>query len=105
VDRDDDRHLRVKSTALLFGDMDRAAIGAMMVIMLLGLVLLGQAVGLGTAYWASLGAVAVLFVSQLWMARKQGRDACFRAFLQNNWVGAVVFVGIALDALLRSTDS
>jgi 4-hydroxybenzoate polyprenyltransferase len=101
VDRDDDRALGVRSTALLFGDLDRVAIAIMMTIMLAGLALLGQARELGAAYWWSLAAAAVLFAVQLWMARRQERDACFRAFLQNNYVGLVIFVGIVADDLLR----
>ncbi len=101
VDRDDDRTLGVRSTALLFGDMDRVAIGVMMVIMLTGLVLLGRARAFGTPYWISLAVAAVLFASQLWMARHQDRQACFRAFLQNNYVGLVIFAGIAAQDLLR----
>ncbi len=101
VDRDDDRALGVRSTALLFGDMDRVAIGVMMVMMLTGLVLLGRARSFGAPYWISLAIAAGLFASQLWMARNQDRQACFRAFLQNNYVGLVIFAGIAAEDLLR----
>ncbi|MCU0758497.1 MAG: 4-hydroxybenzoate octaprenyltransferase [Steroidobacteraceae bacterium] len=101
VDRDDDRLIGIRSTALLFGDMDRVAIGAMQVIMLWGLVLVGQGMGFGRPYWAGLAVAALLFAWQQWLARGRERDACFEAFLNNNYVGFVVFVGIAADYALR----
>jgi 4-hydroxybenzoate polyprenyltransferase len=94
VDRDDDRHIGVRSTALLFGDLDRTAIAVMMAMMLGGLALLGRSVGLGTPYFVALAVVAALFAWQLWITRRRQREACFRAFLNNNWVGLAVFAGI-----------
>jgi 4-hydroxybenzoate polyprenyltransferase len=101
VDRDDDRQIGIRSTALLFGDMDRIAIGVMQVIMLWGLVLVGQGMGFGRPYWAGLCVAALLFGWQQWLARGRARDACFEAFLNNNYVGFAVFVGIAADYALR----
>lgn len=101
VDRDDDRHIGVKSTALLFGDMDRIAIGTMMLMMLWGLVLLGRSLQFGAPFQTGVGVVAALFVWQLWLARNRQRDACFRAFLNNNYVGLAVFAGIVGEYLLR----
>lgn len=101
VDRDDDAALGLRSTALLFGDMDRPIIGVMQAMMLFGLSLAGRQEQLGTPYWASLGVVAVLFAWQQWSTRGRDRDACFRAFLNNHWVGLTVFVGIAADLALR----
>jgi len=101
VDRDDDRHIGIRSTALLFGDMDRVAIGAMQLIMLWGLWLVGEGLGFGRAYWAGLSVAAVLFGWQQWLARGRERDACFEAFLNNNYVGLAIFVGIAAEYALR----
>ena len=102
VDRDDDRVIGIRSTALLFGEMDRVAIGAMQLIMLWGLVLVGQGMGFGRAYWAGLAVAALLLAWQQWLARERQRDACFEAFLNNNYVGFAIFVGIAAEYALRS---
>ena len=97
VDRDDDVALGLKSTALLFGDMDRVIIGAMQGLMLFGLVLVGRTAQLGSAYWLSLIGVVALFAYQQWLAKDRDRDRCFRAFLNNHYVGMLIFVGIAVD--------
>jgi 4-hydroxybenzoate polyprenyltransferase len=94
VDRDDDLKLGVHSTAIAFGDLDKVLIGAMQVMVLGGLLLVGRATGLGWPFFASLGVAAALFLWQQWMIRHRERDGCFRAFLNNNWVGLVVFAGV-----------
>ncbi len=101
VDRDDDRAIGIRSTALLFGDMDRVAIGTMQLIMLWGLLLVGQGMGFGRPYWAGVSVAALLFVWQLWLARGRDGPGCFQAFLNNNYVGFAVFVGIAVEYALR----
>lgn len=99
VDRDDDVKLGVKSTAILFGDMDRLIIGAMQLMVLFGLYLAGRAAELGMGLRIALCFGALLFAWQQWLIRKRERDACFRAFLNNNYFGLVVFAGVAWDLL------
>jgi len=101
VDRDDDLRMGSKSTAVLFGDMDLAAQGVLYAMTFLGLALVGRQAGLGTWYWASLCVALALVAWQFWICRHRERDPCFRAFLQNHWVGLVVFAGIAADLALR----
>ncbi len=101
VDRDDDRQIGIRSTALLFGDMDRVAIGVMQLIMIWGLALIGQGMGFGRPYWAGIAVAALLFGWQQWLARGRDGPGCFRAFLNNNYVGCAVFVGIAAEYALR----
>lgn len=101
VDRDDDRSLGIRSTALLFGDMDRVVVGVMQLIMLWGLVLVGQGMGFGRAYWAGISVAALLFGWQQWLARGRDGPGSFQAFLNNNYVGFAVFVGIATEYALR----
>jgi 4-hydroxybenzoate polyprenyltransferase len=101
VDRDDDRQIGIRSTALLFGDMDRVAIGVMQLIMLWGLALVGTGMGFGRAYWAGLCVAALLFGWQQWLARRRDGPGCFAAFLNNNYVGFAVFIGIAAEYALR----
>lgn len=100
VDRDDDLRIGVKSTAVLFGELDRAMTGALQLMVLFALLLVGQRFELGTAFYAGLAAAGLLFAYQQWLVRDRQRDACFRAFLNNNWVGATVFAGIFFHFLL-----
>jgi len=100
VDRDDDLNLGVHSTAIAFGDMDKMMIGLLQLMMLGGLVLLGRLAALGWPFFASLGGAALLFAWQQWLIRKRERDGCFRAFLNNNWVGLFVFAGIVVSNTL-----
>jgi 4-hydroxybenzoate polyprenyltransferase len=100
VDRDDDLRLGVHSTAILFGDMDRTIIGGMQAMMLFGLFVTGRGAGLGVWYSIGLALAAVCFIYQQWLIRDRDRDACFRAFLNNHYVGLVIFIGMALDYAL-----
>jgi 4-hydroxybenzoate polyprenyltransferase len=95
VDREDDLKIGVRSTAIAFGDMDLLLIGAMQAMVLVGLTLAGRALGLGWTFWVALLIAALLFAWQQWLIRDRDRDGCFRAFLNNNWVGLIVLVGIA----------
>ncbi|MFH7527081.1 4-hydroxybenzoate octaprenyltransferase [Aeromonas enteropelogenes] len=100
VDRDDDLKLGLKSSAILFGRHDKRIIGVLQLATLLILLMVGQLMALGSSYyWGLLGA-AVLFVYQQRLIRERQREACFQAFLNNNYVGALVFAGLVLDYLL-----
>jgi 4-hydroxybenzoate polyprenyltransferase len=94
VDRDDDVKIGVQSTAIAFGDMDKALIGAMQVMVLAGLAFTGYALEFGWRFWLGLAAAASLFAYQQWLIRNRDRDACLKAFKNNNWVGLVVLAGI-----------
>ena len=101
VDREDDIRMGAKSTAILFGEMDMVAQGVLYACMFAALVLVGREAGMGLWYWAGLGAALLLVTYEFTIARTRDRDACFRAFLHNNWVGMVIFAGIAADLALR----
>lgn len=101
VDRDDDLKIGVKSTAILFGEQDRLMTGVLQVMTLYSLMLVGNRFELGTFYYLGLAAAAGLFAYQQWLIRFRARAACFKAFLNNNWVGAVIFAGIVADYALR----
>ncbi|MGY0633340.1 4-hydroxybenzoate octaprenyltransferase [Luteimonas sp. A478] len=103
VDRDDDIRVNSKSTAILFGDLDLVAQGVLYTLFFLALVLVGLQVGLGTLYWAGLAVALALVAWEFLLARYRDREACFRAFLHNHWVGMAVFAGIALDYALDYT--
>jgi 4-hydroxybenzoate polyprenyltransferase len=97
VDRDDDLRIGVKSTAILFGELDRFAICVLQVAFLLALFLIGREARLGPAYFGGVWVAAGFLAWQQWLIRRREPEACFEAFLNNNYVGIAVFAGIALD--------
>jgi 4-hydroxybenzoate polyprenyltransferase len=101
VDREDDLRIGLKSTAILFGDADRAIIAAMQAMVLLALYLVGDEAGLGNWYRAGVAVGAVFFLYEQWLIRDRDPDCCFRAFSNNHYFGMVVFIGMALDYLFR----
>jgi 4-hydroxybenzoate polyprenyltransferase len=96
VDREDDRKIGVKSTALLFGDMDLFVIAGLQLIMLIGLVLVGLLAELGFWFYLSVAGVAGLMAYHLWLARERQPAGCFAAFQHNRHIGMVIFIGIVL---------
>jgi 4-hydroxybenzoate polyprenyltransferase len=97
VDRDEDVLIGVKSTAILFGRYDRMITACLQIATLLLLVLTGFEFNLGYCYFTSIALASLLFIRQQVMIRTRDRDACFQAFLNNHYVGAIIFVGLALD--------
>ena len=96
VDRDDDLAVGIKSTAILFGRFDILITGILMLVMVVMLAALGLRLGLNWPWFIALLIAAVLFGRQLVTIRDRDRDACFRAFLNNNWVGITIFLGLVL---------
>jgi 4-hydroxybenzoate polyprenyltransferase len=99
VDRADDLKIGVKSAAILFGRHDRLVIALLQGAALLLLIQLGMKGGRGTWYFAGIAIAAWLAVYQQWITREREPAACFRAFLNNNYFGAAIFVGLAVDLL------
>jgi 4-hydroxybenzoate polyprenyltransferase len=100
VDRDDDLVLGVKSTAILFGESDRQIIGIVQAMVLVCLLMIGHQAQLGLYYYSGVAVASGLAVYQQGLIRYREREGCFRAFLNNNWFGAVVFAGLLLHYLL-----
>ncbi|KGY10994.1 4-hydroxybenzoate polyprenyltransferase [Vibrio tubiashii] len=94
VDRDDDLKIGIKSTAILFGRFDKMIIGALQLLTLAMLMAVGIWYQLGASYYWSLLATSSLFVFQQHLIRHRERDLCFRAFLNNNYVGMMVTIGL-----------
>ncbi|HEY9035802.1 MAG TPA: 4-hydroxybenzoate octaprenyltransferase [Pseudomonadales bacterium] len=97
VDRRDDLKAGIRSTAILFGDADRLITGALQAMTILALLLGGLRFELGVYWYLGVSVAAGLFAHQQWLIREREPAACFRAFLNNHWVGAAVFVGLVLD--------
>jgi len=97
IDREDDIRIGVKSSAILFADMDKLLIGVMQAMMLYALYLVGDDMHFGRWYRGGVVAAAVLFLWQQWLIRKRDPAGCLRAFLNNQYVGLAIFVGILLQ--------
>jgi len=97
VDRRDDLLVGIKSTAILFGDADRLMIGILQTLTLWPLWLVGRRLDLTWPWYLGLLVAAGLFVYQQWLIREREEQACFRAFLNNQWVGASVFAGLVVS--------
>jgi len=101
VDREDDIKAGIKSTAILFGTLDRLMIGVLHVASLWAFLLLGLQLEYTNFYYVGLLATAGLFIHQHWIIRDRDRDACFKAFLNNTWVGLALFLGTLAEISLR----
>ena len=96
VDRECDEKIGVKSTAILFGDLDIVITHIIQGFMMLVLLLLGRKLELNMYYYFGLLASVILFVYQNKLLRSRNTDNYFKAFLNNNWVGMIIFIGIAV---------
>ncbi|HFJ8954463.1 TPA: 4-hydroxybenzoate octaprenyltransferase [Serratia liquefaciens] len=97
VDRDDDLKIGVKSTAILFGRYDKLIVGLLQFATLLLMLWVGYLAQLSGAFYWSLLLAGALFIHQQKQIAGREREACFKAFLDNNYVGLVLFIGIALS--------
>jgi 4-hydroxybenzoate polyprenyltransferase len=100
VDKDDDLKIGVKSTAILFGNYERHIMAVLQCVILLLLFIVGELQNLGTFYYLSLLIAAGFSVYQQKLIFHREKTACFRAFLNNNWFGLVVFLGLLLNYLV-----
>ncbi len=99
VDKDDDLKIGVKSTAILFGAYDRHIMAVLQLIIISLLIIIGQMQGLGLPYYSGLFVATVLCVYQQKLIFHREKPLCFKAFLNSNWFGLVVFLGLFVDYL------
>ena len=97
VDREDDLKIGLKSTAILLDDADRTAIGVIQVMFIAALYSVGQQAGLGKPYYVALALAAGLLIYQQFLIHDRTPQKCFKAFVNNNWVGMTIFLGIVLS--------
>jgi 4-hydroxybenzoate polyprenyltransferase len=100
VDREDDLRIGIKTSAITFGRFDVAAVMLCYAATLGIIAWVGGALGMGWAFYAGIAAAAATMSWHYTLIRGRDRMACFKAFLNNNWVGAAIFAGIALDFLI-----
>ncbi len=96
ADRADDLRVGVKSTAILFGELDRLIIGLLQLTFFAVLLIVGRQAHLGLFYYLGLGVAAGFALYHQYLIRRREPAQCFKAFLNNSWLGLAVFVGIVL---------
>jgi len=94
VDRDDDISIGLKSTAIMFGSFDLLILRLLKIAMIALLLLLGMKLQFSWPWFSGVAVAAILFAWQQYQVRDRGGDACFKAFLNNNWVGVAIWVGL-----------
>lgn len=97
VDREDDLQIGVKSTAILFGEYDRAIIAALQISFFIVMIMVGQQLEFHTYYYGGLGLAFVFALYQQLLLRDRDEDLCLKAFINNNWLGAAIFAGIGFE--------
>ncbi|EAT13071.1 4-hydroxybenzoate octaprenyltransferase [Bermanella marisrubri] len=100
VDRDDDLKVGIKSTAVLFGDGDKVIIGVLQAMTIVTWILIANQMLATWPIYLAIALSAGLFVYHQYLIRERDRESCFKAFLHNHWVGAVLFVGLVGHYLL-----
>lgn len=100
VDRDDDLKIGIRTSAITFGRFDLLAIAICYAVFLLLMTWIGHQAGRGLAYFVGLGVATLMAVQHLYSIRSRERGPCFKAFLNNNWLGAAIFAGLLADYLL-----
>ncbi|WP_113066077.1 4-hydroxybenzoate octaprenyltransferase [Oleiagrimonas sp. MCCC 1A03011] len=101
VDREDDLKVGAKSTAILFGELDRVIVAILMATFLLAMVMVGHRAQLAWPYWLGVVAASGLMVWQQWLIRGRERMPCLHAFRNNNWVGFALWMGLAIALAIR----
>ncbi|MGB1137562.1 MAG: 4-hydroxybenzoate octaprenyltransferase [Luminiphilus sp.] len=94
VDREDDLSIGIKSTAILFGDLDVRVIGLLQLFCLIAFWQCGVAFDLGAPYYAAVVTVGIMFVRHLWLIRGRDVNQCFAAFNQSKWIGLLILLGL-----------
>ena len=94
VDREDDLSVGIKSTAILFGNLDVRIIGLLQCLCFIAFWRCGVAFSLGRIYYAAVSAVGILFARHLWLIRDRDITQCFAAFNQSKWIGLIILMGL-----------
>jgi 4-hydroxybenzoate polyprenyltransferase len=100
ADRGDDIKIGVKSSAILFGRADRSVIACLQLLLLLDLIFIAKLVGLGIFYFLGLTVASGLMLYQQKLIASRQPQRCFHAFLNNNYFGMAIFIGLVLHYLL-----
>jgi 4-hydroxybenzoate polyprenyltransferase len=97
VDRDDDLQIGIKSTAIIFGRADKLVVLILQLVTLIGLSVLGDQLEMGVVYYLGILAALGFTLYQQWLIKDRNKSKCFQAFLNNNWFGLSIFIGIFVN--------
>ena len=96
VDREDDLKIGVKSTAILFGENDKMIIGVLQVTTLISWLMIASKISASWPVYLAISIAGGFFIYHQTLLKNRDRDQCFQAFINNHWVGAVLFIGLLM---------
>jgi len=99
ADRQEDLKIGVKSTAIIFAEYDRLIIALLQILFTLGMFVIAWLVPAGMFFYLGIAASVIFSVYQQYLIRHRQEKKCFQAFLNNHWLGMVIFIGIFIDYL------
>lgn len=99
VDREDDLRIGLKSTAILFGSLDKIIIALFQIVMLICFIVSGILLHRNGYFYFGLLVILGLLAYQQYLTKDRNREGCFAAFMNNNWVGSIMFIGILASLL------
>jgi len=99
ADREEDLKIGVKSTAIIFADNDKLIIAILQAAFILGMVMIAWLLQAGIFFYLGIFTALGFSIYQQYLLRNREQEACFEAFLNNNWLGMMIFIGIFLDYL------
>jgi 4-hydroxybenzoate polyprenyltransferase len=102
ADRDEDLKIGVKSTAILFAKYDQIIITLLQILLIIVLILIGNVFDLGLIYYFSLVIISFFMIYHQFLLKKRQKEEYFKAFLNNNFIGMTVFLGIFLSVIIKS---
>ena len=102
ADREEDINIGVKSTAILFGPLDKFAVGLMQLLVIVCLILIGVNAKLNWVYYVGISVGVGFFIYQQILIKHRFADRCFFAFSNNQYFGLVIFIGILGHYLMQN---
>ncbi len=97
ADRDEDLKIGVKSTAVLFAQYDRLILAILQIALISILLEISEIFKMSIFYDISVILSALLMIYHQFLIKNRDKSACFRAFLHNNYIGMLIFIGIVLS--------
>ncbi len=97
ADREEDLKIGVKSTAIIFADKDKIILAVLQILFLAGMIGIAYLLQAGVYFYLGILSASIFSIYQQYLIRHREKKACFEAFLNNNWLGMVIFIGIFLD--------
>lgn len=97
ADREEDLKLGLKSTAIIFADKDKLILATLQILFLSGMFLIAYLLQAGIYFYLGIMAASLFSVYQQFLIHHREKKACFEAFLNNNWLGMMIFIGIFLN--------